>query len=235
MAITKRQVRGEERQREVLEATIRLLSREGPHGVTHRAVAREAGTSLRATTYYFASRDELLARALEHYARTALARFDGVAVPDLRDGDDPIALAANLLAGTVLSDLEDDRAGLVAEYEIVLEISRTGALEAPYRAWQGRLEAILAGYAEQLGARDPAMLARIVLSTLRGLELEALSRPSAPPRAEDLTAVFQALLEALAQREGGATVKRPPAKAPAKSAPEKKPARVPPRTRRRDA
>ncbi len=40
----------------MLDATLRVLAREGPRGVTHRAVAREAGTSVRATTYYVDSR-----------------------------------------------------------------------------------------------------------------------------------------------------------------------------------
>ncbi|MCC6524571.1 MAG: TetR family transcriptional regulator, partial [Polyangiaceae bacterium] len=67
---TSRKERGEAKRRAVLEATLRLLAREGPRGVTHRAVAAEAGTSLRATTYYFASREELLTEALRHYAAT---------------------------------------------------------------------------------------------------------------------------------------------------------------------
>lgn len=199
--MAKTQARAIERRTAVLEATIRLLAREGPRAITHRAVAKEAGTSLRATTYYFASRDDLLAEALAHYAKTALARFDEVPVPDLARADEPIALASKVLAEIVLSDLEADRAGLVAEYEIVLEIGRTGALEAPYRAWQARLEAILARYATELGSKSPALVARVVLATLRGLELEALARPSVKPSRKDLALVFRTLLEALVARE----------------------------------
>jgi DNA-binding transcriptional regulator YbjK len=200
----KRQARAVERRTAVLDATLRLLAREGPRAITHRAVAKEAGTSLRATTYYFASRDELLAEALAHYAVTALARFEEVPVPDLSRADEPIGAAANVLAEIVLSDLEADRAGLVAEYEIVLEISRSGALEAPYRAWQARLEAMLARYATQLGSKTPALVARVVLATLRGLEIEALARPSAKPSRKDLALVFRTLIEALVARESDA-------------------------------
>jgi DNA-binding transcriptional regulator YbjK len=195
-----RSERSTERRAAVLDATIRLLAREGPRGVTHRAVAKEAGTSLRATTYYFASRDALLTEALEHYAQSALARFGEVSVPELPPGPEAAELAASLLAETVLSDLAD-RAGLVAEYEIVLEIGRQGALEAPYRAWQARLEEMLAGYATQLGAGDASLVSRVVLATLRGLELEALARPSEAPSRADLTRVFRALVEGLVARE----------------------------------
>ena len=34
----------------IIEATIRLIGRDGVDGVTHRAVAREAGVSLSSTT-----------------------------------------------------------------------------------------------------------------------------------------------------------------------------------------
>ena len=54
----------EDKKRAVLEATLRVLARQGPRGVTHRAVSREAGLGLRAATYYFDSREHLLTDAL---------------------------------------------------------------------------------------------------------------------------------------------------------------------------
>lgn len=195
--------RGEERRTQVLEATLRLLAREGPRAVTHRAVAREAGTSLRATTYYFSSRDELLVQALVHYARTAFDRFDRLREPLGSEGgdDDPLEQAADVLASTVLSDLEEDRTGLVAEYELALEIGRRPELEPAFSDWQKRLEKLLAAYAGLLGSRRPELHARLVLATLRGLELEALAHPSRPPRREDLRGVFAELLRSLLASE----------------------------------
>ena len=192
----KRRAGSAERRARVLDATLRLLAREGPRGVTHRAVAAEAGTSLRATTYYFASRQQLLTEALQHYADRAIERFDALRVP-LSGDVDFVELAAAMLAQTVLSDLEEDRAGLVAEYELVLEIGRNQTLESTYRAWQDRLLALLAAYAEQFGSPDPQADARLVLATLRGLEIEALANPSAPPTHEQLAATFRRLLGAL--------------------------------------
>jgi DNA-binding transcriptional regulator YbjK len=52
----------------IVEATIRLVGRDGVDGVTHRAVAREAGVSLSSTTYHFASRDEIVSEALRRVA-----------------------------------------------------------------------------------------------------------------------------------------------------------------------
>lgn len=195
----RRQRRGEERRLQVLDATLRVLAREGPRGVTHRAVAREAGTSVRATTYYFDSRDDLLEQALVHYADTAIARFDAFALPaeSLGDGDAALLAAATLLAHVVMSDLLADRDGLVAEYELVLEISRRASLEAAYGRWQARLEQLLTGYCQAFGSDEPAIDARIVLAALRGLEIEALARPSTPPDVQDLVAAFHRLLRRL--------------------------------------
>ncbi len=199
--MTKRQQRGEERRAQVLQATLRVLAREGTRGVTHRAVAKEAGTSLRSTTYYFSSREELLVEALRHYATTAIKRFDELAMPVeqlLQGRDNPLEVAAQMLAFTVLSDLGEDRDGLIAEYELVLEISRNPALEEDYRRWQESLERILRGYAGALGSPTPELDARLVLATLRGLEIEALARPGQPATAEDLAAVFRRLLGVMA-------------------------------------
>lgn len=196
-----RSERGEKKRREVLEATLRLLAREGPRAITHRAVAEEAGTSLRATTYYFASRDELLEEALRHYAELAIERFDAIASAFATPTDDPLGLASRLLSATILSDLDDPQGGLVAEFELVLEIARRPALEATYRVWQARLEEMLARYARVLGSNHAELDARLVLATLRGLEMEALARPSNRPTGEELQLVFERILRSIG-REG---------------------------------
>ncbi len=56
---------------------------------------------------------------------------------------------------------------------------------------------MIQAYAELLGSSDPPRDARLVLATLRGLELEALARPSCPPTQEELIALFRRLLTGL--------------------------------------
>jgi len=62
-----------DRERPLMEATLRLIGRKGLDGVTHRAVAAEAGMSLGAITHHFATREHLVDAAL----RFALAREVG--------------------------------------------------------------------------------------------------------------------------------------------------------------
>jgi DNA-binding transcriptional regulator YbjK len=195
--------RGEERKRQVLDATLRLLARSGPRSVTHRAVAEEAGTSLRATTYYFSSREQLLREPFLHYADGALGRIDALELPLPEDPLEALEAASRMLALMVLSDLTQDRVGLVAEYEWVLEIGRRSGdaealLEQSYARFQSRLMTILEAYGERMRSPTPEADARIVLATLRGLEVESLATPSAPPSLEELEAIFRRLLSALA-------------------------------------
>lgn len=59
-----RKARGERRRREIIDATLRVVERDGVAGVTHRTVAREAGVPTASTTYHFASLDDLLLATL---------------------------------------------------------------------------------------------------------------------------------------------------------------------------
>lgn len=191
------QARAEETRRNVLDATLRVLARVGPHGVTHRAVAAEAGASVRAATYYFASRDELLQEALAHYTRGAIERFRLIEQALESAGSISVNDAADALAAIVLADVVGDRVGLIAEYELALEAARTPALERTYREFQAALEAMLATHARALGATEPKVAARLVLATLRGLEIEALARPSEKPDQKAIAKLFRRLLSGL--------------------------------------
>ena len=55
------------RRRAILDATLRVIADGGVDAVTHRRVAAEADVALGSTTYYFASREELVREAFRHY------------------------------------------------------------------------------------------------------------------------------------------------------------------------
>ena len=56
-------LKGEARRRQIVEAAAALVREGGPSSVSHRAVARRAGCSLSATTYYFEGLEDLLHQA----------------------------------------------------------------------------------------------------------------------------------------------------------------------------
>ena len=59
--------RGEQTRRKILDATLRVIGRDGVSGTTHRAIAREAGVQLSLTTYYFKDLNELLSLAFRSF------------------------------------------------------------------------------------------------------------------------------------------------------------------------
>lgn len=65
-------VKSEQRRRLILEASLRIVIREGVRGIRHRAVAKEAGVPLAATTYYFKDIQELIVDTFTLYTEKAL-------------------------------------------------------------------------------------------------------------------------------------------------------------------
>ena len=59
-----RRARGDASRQAILDATVRLIAAGGLTSVTHRAVAAEAQVSAAATTYHFATLDDLLQATL---------------------------------------------------------------------------------------------------------------------------------------------------------------------------
>jgi AcrR family transcriptional regulator len=62
----------EQRRLAILQATLRVIVRDGVRGVRHRAVAAEAEVPLSATTYYFKDIHDLLADAFTLYAQETM-------------------------------------------------------------------------------------------------------------------------------------------------------------------
>ncbi|ABV87005.1 TetR/AcrR family transcriptional regulator [Shewanella pealeana] len=63
---------GQARRIEILEATLRLIVKEGIRGVRHRAVATEANVPLSSTTYYFNDIKDLISDSLTYFAEKTL-------------------------------------------------------------------------------------------------------------------------------------------------------------------
>src|ERR687895_253907 len=70
--------KGEARREAILRATLAIIGERGPDAVTHRAVAQRAGLPLSATTYWFASKENLLQETLLLAAREEVERIERV-------------------------------------------------------------------------------------------------------------------------------------------------------------
>lgn len=164
-----------DRRREILDATLRIVRDGGVAAVTHRAVAAEAGVPLAATTYYFASKDDLLDQALNLVAERSTAelaeRAAGVA-----ERSTPRDVADALVALSV-EQLESATSPLVAQYELYLEAARRPSLRGAVVRWDAAYAGLVAALLQGAGVPDPAAAATIVVSTLEGLLIGQLANP----------------------------------------------------------
>jgi DNA-binding transcriptional regulator YbjK len=191
-----RRPRGEARRRRILEAALTIVGREGAGAVTHRAVALEARVPLAATTYYFASRHELLTQALEQAARDDLRQLESDAATFAADPLTVVDLAERL-AAYVGAWLEGGRPTLLAQYEIALESARRPELAETCRAWTDAYARAIAPALEKLGSPDPPGDGWIVFTALCGMAFDELAAPRPRFQEDILTPSVERLLHGL--------------------------------------
>jgi DNA-binding transcriptional regulator YbjK len=189
------------RRRELLEAVLRIVARDGVAAVTHRAVAAEAKASLRATTYYFATKEDMIREAFRFFSEQSLEQIEATSRRYL-DRDVRPADAVALIFETVVQESRNPNTSWAAEFELILAIAREPSFAPEYRAFQARLDEGLETAMRRIGSRRPARDARIVLAFLRGFELEQLSRPDRTSWQRRLKADLTQLVAALVEGSG---------------------------------
>lgn len=190
--------KGERRREEILRATLRLVGVRGPDAVTHRAVAEEAGVPLSATTYYFASKDDLLEQALLLAAREETGRLERLVLELSSSSLSPEGWAA-AVAAQISADVDEDPGKHVTLFELALEATRTAVLRADVREWQAAHLRLGETACRAVGSAEPELDSRIVVAALTGLMLEQL----ASGRSEFGEDVMRPALERLFARLAG--------------------------------
>lgn len=193
MATAEQATRG--RREQILDATLRVIGREGRNAVTHRAVAEEAGVPLGSTTYYFDSRDDLLGQALEQVAAQEVERYARLG-EELRSVGSGKELADRLISELVAA--AEDRVAYIAEYELWLEAGRRPDLRDAAQSWCNAEQGAIAAALRELGSSDPRADASIVVATLDGLGERVLARDEDPAAAaRELQPELRRLIERL--------------------------------------
>lgn len=140
-----------------------MVEREGIAGVTHRSVAREAGVPTTASTYYFATLDDLLIATMLWAAEELC--------------DDMLQIVASggtarEIARSIASAVNENRARTLAEYELYLLAGRRPELKAAARRW-------LDLAVEAARPADPVAF-RAFLAAVDGLMIQGLIADVAP-------------------------------------------------------
>lgn len=193
-----RTAKGDRRRVQIARAAADLVREEGPAALSHRAVARRAGASLSATTYYYSGLDDLAAAAGATLVDDWVAHADAVlhrvrarrAAPE----------AAGVLVEAVLPPGDDS--AVRAHYEQLLAAGRVPALADALGAGRARLDAVLAELLAALGragdAPDGAVGAvladpALVLAVIDGAVVAAVSEGR--PVRDTARALLAVLLE----------------------------------------
>lgn len=165
--------RGVRRRQELLDACLRIISTKGIAGVTHRAVAAEAGVPASSTTYFFATLDELIAESVRSAMDAELAR--------IRELESSITSADTSVIAVVDGFVEFVRSApaphTVAQFETYLHGSRTEELQENVADIIRATRDVAADTAKRLGITD-ASAGQAIVALIDGFALHRLADPS---------------------------------------------------------
>ncbi|MFF4605134.1 TetR/AcrR family transcriptional regulator [Streptomyces sp. NPDC001339] len=159
---------------EITTATEKVIAERGIEGLTHRAVAEQAGVPLGATTYHFATKDDLIQAALQRSVdRYAAYLADWVAQRPELTPEQLIVLLTDALMGS----FGPQRDIQVVEFELYLAALRRPTLRPIADRFIELSVNALLPYVDPLTARAAAV-------ATNGLTLRGLAGTTPPTRAE---------------------------------------------------
>jgi TetR/AcrR family transcriptional regulator, regulator of biofilm formation and stress response len=152
-----RKLRGQRRRAEIIDATLRVVRRDGAAGITHRTVAREAGVPASLTAYYFQTLDDLLVAAL-----TTVTDGYSQRIRDIIDNEgDGLQGLAELIAESA----GPGRERALAERELSTLAARRPILRDLARRWRANVAELARGYTSDPDAIDAFVAASDGLCT----------------------------------------------------------------------
>jgi DNA-binding transcriptional regulator YbjK len=194
---TRRDPRGERRRAELLDAAIRLIGSRGIDGVTHRAVAAEAGVPAASTSYYFRSKGELIDEALRVLAEREIARLRDRRAA-LGEGISDLDATADALADWIEEQLTPEGSiALLAQYHLQIEAARRAEARDILETWKDGTDELAETAMRSLGAHDVRGGGILLVAALDGLRLRLLASGHDPLSGAQLRDVLRLLLRGL--------------------------------------
>ncbi len=176
------------RREQLAAAGERVIADRGLEGLTHRAVAEEAGIPIGSTTYYFADRGDLIDAVL-HRAVDGYAEYTEKFV--LEHADDTADQLVGYLVDVVMNCVGSESGQSIVEFELSLTAHRRPELRGPVRRF---LELDIAALASRF--TDP-LTAKAVSLAMTGLIFHGLSSETALER-DDIAAIIRRMIAARA-------------------------------------
>jgi DNA-binding transcriptional regulator YbjK len=184
--------RGEQTKQKILEATLRVIARDGVRGTTHRAIAKEAEVQLSLTTYYFRDLNELISLAFRMFMdrdygelarqwQRAFHYLDQFSAADLASADVRqriIEYCTKRIVDHIRHGLREHPEGLAVEHHFLYEALNDPELKELSARHRQRLLQPVVRFCEYFNSADSETDAHLLLGTIMRLEYEAL--PSNP-------------------------------------------------------
>ena len=169
------------------------------HVASHRFAPRWPAeiVPLAATTYYFASKNEILGEALESLATVEVKRLEALAAEVASTSPSPVELAAALGEALIPEPADAERTWL-AQFEIYVEAARNPELRPAVQRWREAFVELAASALRAIGAPEPERRAPIAVAAINGILLDRLRGVGDDPEqtmAAHLNDLFALLLE----------------------------------------
>lgn len=164
--------------RQVLDAALEIVAERGLQSLTHRGVESRANVSHGVTTYYFKNREALIDALYEHICDSQTTWITEMyqkmhaavqANPEQFEPETYTRQAVHLLLA--------EKSMTLARYEMYLHAARNPRLREAARLSRDRHAEIQAELFLSMGARDPILAARRMLSATEGLLLYQIAMP----------------------------------------------------------
>jgi len=177
-----------QRRKAILEATLRLIVKDGIRGIRHRAVAKEASVPLAATTYYFKVLDDLISDSFTYFVELnidhirqlqeeSFAAARQLTPETLKSGEGRQQLTRQLtrFVLTHIRAQATSRDNRIIELAFRNEALRNEQLTRAVRMANRATENLIVEFFELLQLADPLAAAQIVHGTILNLEYQVLS------------------------------------------------------------
>jgi DNA-binding transcriptional regulator YbjK len=182
-----------------MEATLRIIGRNGIDGVTHRAVAAEAGTSVGAVTHHFATRDGLVDSALRFALTREVGRLRALSFT-LQNKAFDLAEWIEALTGWYSQELKTQPEVHIACYEAFLAAARSERHRPIVAEWFATWRQCAELALRAAGSSEPQLHAELFVSALNGMLLRQLATPSRGFRRETGNALARLVSQLVARR-----------------------------------
>jgi DNA-binding transcriptional regulator YbjK len=181
--------RGEQTRSRILDATLRVIAKEGVRGTTHRAIAKEAGVQLSLTTYYFKDLNELISLAFQSFMERdygamteqwerAFRYLDQFSADDLARQavrQRIIDYCTKRIVDHVRHGLTEQPEGLAVEHHFFYEALNDSQLTELSALHRRRLLQPIIRFCEYFNNEDPETDASLLFGTITRIEYETLS------------------------------------------------------------